>query len=198
MRDPPIQPRQRQALERPANRDPLFFSCSGIATVTNASAAPATSANRPRSLCPAGSSARSDRNSTASTAPSTTGTTPIIQSRPPATNAARAPKNAIALAAIAAKYGSRLSFSAPANDKWIGDEYARRARPPAPAAAATWQRDPDCPATGESRATRARPPQRQRAASDAPSSARELARDWRHERRREAQTAAVRRRRPRR
>ena len=53
-------PRYSHASARPSSAQPIvihwFFSCSGIATVTKASAAPATSANRPRSLCPAGSS----------------------------------------------------------------------------------------------------------------------------------------------
>ena len=91
--------------------------------MTNASAAPATSARRPRSRWPAGSSRSSTRSRTASTAPSTTGTTPIIQSRPPATNATRAPKKAMALATTAARYGSRCLARARPSDERVADEH---------------------------------------------------------------------------
>ena len=56
------------------------FNWSGMATVRNASAVPATSASRPRSRDPAGSMRSNCRKWTIVTAPSTTGTTPTTVS----------------------------------------------------------------------------------------------------------------------
>ena len=64
----------------------------------------------------------------ASTAPSITGIAPIIQSSSPATNAARAPKKAMALASTAARYGSRLSRTRRRDDERIRGKHCIKRR----------------------------------------------------------------------
>ena len=80
MRDAPVQPGERGALERPADRDPLLLQLQRNRDGDERERGAGDERQAAEVALPAGSRLRSERSMTASTAPSTTGMTPIIQS----------------------------------------------------------------------------------------------------------------------